>query len=163
VTFAPGGPEQQSQTVVVHAGEVVDATPAPSPAPSSPPEPPGSATASSIPPPPSPPSLVTRRQTERPFSSSLLLVGGGLALASGIVAVPLEAHAWTLRDRYANELPTIPSADRSSFQTARTWAYVTVGGAIGLATITAGLATWYFLGTSTREVVVTPGGVAGRF
>ena len=110
-----------------------------------------------------PPPAVTRRQTEHPLPFSVVLVGGGLTVAAGVVSVPLEAHAWTLRNRYAGEEPTIPSADRSSFQTARTWAYVTVGTAIGLATITAGLATWYFLGTSTREVVVTPGGVAGRF
>jgi hypothetical protein len=77
--------------------------------------------------------------------------------------VPLDEHAWTLRNRYVSGSPGIATSDRQSFDTARTWAYVTVGGAIGLATITAGLAAWYFLGTSSREVVVTPGGVAGRF
>ena len=167
VTFAPGAPEQQSQTVVVHAGEVVDVTPPPAPAPppsptATPPEPPAPPAPSPVAAvPPAPP--VTRRQTEHPFPLSIVLVGGGLTVAAGIVSVPLEAHAWTLRNRYAAEEPVIPGADRSSFETARTWAYVTVGSAIGLATITAGLATWYFLGTSTREVVVTPGGVAGRF
>ncbi len=165
VTFAPGAPEQQSQTVVVHAGESVDVTPAPAP----PPSPTATLPEPSTPAPPStalplaPPPVVTRRQTERPLPFSLVLVGGGLTVAAGVVSVPLEAHAWTLRNRYAGEEPTVPSADRSSFENARTWAYVTVGSAIGLATVTAGLATWYFLGTSTREVVVTPRGVAGRF
>jgi hypothetical protein len=149
---------------VVHAGESVDVTPAPAPPPSpnaTPPEPSTPAPPSTASP-PAPPPVVARRQTERPFPFSLVLVGGGLTVAAGVVSVPLEAHAWTLRNR-ATDQPTIPSADRSSFENARTWAYVTVGSAIGLATVTAALATWYFLGTSTREVVVTPGGVAGRF
>lgn len=165
VTFAPGASEQQSQTVIVHAGELVDVAPTSSPPPATSFEPSPLEPVPSAPlPPPSPPSpVVTRRQSEHPFSLSLVLVAGGLAVASGIVAAPLEAHAWTLRDRSVAELPTIPLADRSAFATARTWAYVTVDTAVGLAAVTAGLATWYLLGASTREVVVTPGGLAGRF
>jgi len=88
----------------------------------------------------------------RPFSPAFIALSGGLAVGATIAAVPLEQHAWSLYDQRSQSL-----------YPARTWAYVTVGGAVGLAAITAGLAAWYFLGTSTREVVVTPAGVVGRF
>jgi hypothetical protein len=58
---------------------------------------------------------------------------------------------------------SIPQGDRQSFENARTWAYATVGAAVGLAVVSAALATWYFLGTSTREVTITPAGLAGSF
>jgi hypothetical protein len=89
------------------------------------------------------------------------VLSGGLALGSAIAAVPLEQHAWSLYNQYDGAGRT--TAASQSFYTARTWAYVTVGGAIGLAAATASIAAWYFLGTSTRDVVVTPAGVAGRF
>ncbi len=38
-----------------------------------------------------------------------------------------------------------------------------IGTTVGLGVVTAALASWYFLGSSEREVFVTPGGVAGRF
>jgi hypothetical protein len=102
------------------------------------------------------------QETEHPFSPAFVVIGGGLTLAAGIAAVPLELHAQTLYNHAAAEHP-IPSSDAQSFYTARTWAYVTVGGAIGMATLTSSLAAWYFLGTSSREIVVTPAGIAGRF
>jgi hypothetical protein len=165
VTFGPGAADQQSESVVVHAGERLDVAPARVPAPTPVPAPPDTpAPTMPVAPVPAPvPPPVTKHETSRPFPAIVPVIGGGLAVAVGIAAVPVDLHAWTLRNRYLGELPTIPSSDRQSFETARTWAYVTVGGAIGLATVTAGLATWYLLGTSTREVVVTPGGVAGRF
>jgi hypothetical protein len=166
VTFAPGTPEAETRTLDVHAGETLEVAPSPpAPAPSASASgsasPPASVTASTAPLPPlTEPTM--RHETERPFSPALLTLTGGLAVAAGVAAIPLEDHAWTLRNRYAAD-GTIVAADRQSFDSARTWAYVTVGGAIGLAAVTAGLAAWYFLGTSTREVVVTPAGVAGRF
>jgi hypothetical protein len=87
---------------------------------------------------------------------------GTLTLVAAIVLVPLEAHAWGLHDQYATENP-IPASDRSSFDGARSLAYGAMGATIGLGVVTAALATWYFVGTSKHEVVVTPGGVAGRF
>ena len=168
VTFAPGAADQQSESVVVHAGERIDVAPTPPPTPPAPsptepspapPVPPGS-TAMVAPP---APAVASRRETDRPFPASVLVVSGGLAIATTAAAVPLDLHAWTLRNRYITELPDIAAADRQSFDTSRTWAYVTVTGAIALASITAGLTAWYWLGTSTREVTVTPGGVAGRF
>jgi len=165
VVFAPGTPDQETKTVTVHAGELLDVAPTPPPPPSSPP-PSTSVTAGvPAPPPPStppPPSPVVRQETQHPFSPAFVAIGGGLALGSALAAIPLEQHAWTLYDQYTGAGRT--TAASQSFYTARTWAYVTVGGALGLATATASLAAWYFLGASTREiVVVTPGGVAGTF
>jgi hypothetical protein len=164
VVFAPGAADQETRTVTVHSGEMLDVAPSPS----SPAPPPSSAnttpsasagpSASFAPPAPSP---AIHEETRRPFSPAFILLSGGLALGSGIAAIPLEQHAWSLYNQYDAAGRT--TAASQSFYTARTWAYVTVGGAIGLAAATASIAAWYFLGTSTREVVVTPAGVAGRF
>jgi hypothetical protein len=93
----------------------------------------------------------------------VVAVGGGLTLAASIVAVPLEIHGWTLYNRYSAPGYVHTGADSQDLDGARTGAYMAVPTAIGLAVATAGLAAWYFLGTQTREVVVTPAGVAGRF
>jgi hypothetical protein len=160
VTFAPGTPDAQEKRVDVHAGDLVDvAAPPPLAAPPAPLATP-SAPAPAAPAPPSPP--VTRTETEHPFSPVLVYVAGGLTLAAGIVSIPLEAHAWSLHDQYAAKNP-IPASDRSSFDDARTLAYGAITATVGLGVVTAALATAYFLGTSQREVIVTPGGVAGRF
>ncbi len=161
VTFTPGTADAQEKTIEVHAGELVDVA-APPPAASAPP--PASAPApiaapAQAPPPPPP---VTRTETEHPFSPVLVYVAGGLTVAAGIASIPLENHAWSLHDQYSAESP-IPASARSSFDGARTLAYGAIGATIGLGVITAALATWYFVGTSKREVIVTPGGVAGRF
>jgi hypothetical protein len=163
VTYAAGTPEVQQKSVDVRAGDVVDVSPPPPPPP--PPAastPPAPATTPAAPPPASPPPPVTRTETEHPFSPVLVYVAGGLTLAGAIVSVPLESHAWSLHDTYAAEKP-IPATDVSSFDGARGLAYGAVGVTVGLGVLTAALATWYFLGTSQHEVVVTPGGVAGRF
>ncbi|HEX3345217.1 MAG TPA: hypothetical protein VHS09_11625, partial [Polyangiaceae bacterium] len=110
---------------------------------------------------PAPPPPLARQETRHPFSPAWIVAGGSLALASAIAAVPLDQHAWTLYDRYGGSGRT--TAESQSFYDARTWAYVTVGGAIGLAAATGALAAWYFFGASTRDVLVTPAGVTGRF
>ncbi|HEY3820035.1 MAG TPA: hypothetical protein VGL81_22875 [Polyangiaceae bacterium] len=161
VVFAPETANQETKTVTVHAGELLDV--APSPPPTAPPPaapttaPP--ATSSPLAPPPSPPPAV-RQETRHPFSPAIIVLGSGLAAGAAIAAIPLEQHAWSLYNQDAAGRTTAAS---QSFYTARTWAYVTVGGAIGLAAVTASVAAWYFLGASTREIVVTPVGVAGRF
>ncbi len=162
VTFAPGTPDAQEKSVDVRAGDQVDVTPPPPPATPAAPLPPPSPSAppATVPAPPSPP--VTRLETEHPFSPVFVYAAGTLTLAAAIVLVPLEAHAWGLHDTYAVENP-IPASDRSNFDTARSLAYGAIGATVGLGVITAALATWYFVGTSKREVVVTPGGIAGRF
>ncbi|HEY8086640.1 MAG TPA: hypothetical protein VIF09_02315, partial [Polyangiaceae bacterium] len=158
-TFAPGSGEQETRTLSVQAGEIVDVAPTTAVTPAAPAPP-----TLAPPPPPSPLSAspVTRRQTDHPFSPALVIAAGAITLGAGIAAIPLHQHAASLHDQYAPD-PARTASDAQAFYDARTLAYVTTGTAIGLAAVTAGLAAWYFLGTSTREVVVTPGGIAGRF
>jgi hypothetical protein len=167
VTFAPGTPGAETRRLEVHAGELLEVSPSPEPTP--PPAPtPGSNSATSVAPPvaPSPPLASgggpVQRETVRPFPSALVYVAGGLTILAGVASVPLEASAWSLRNRAAGESPISPG-DSSSFYTARSGAYGMIGTTAGLAVVTAGLAAWYFGGTSERTVMVTPGGVAGRF
>jgi hypothetical protein len=171
ITFAPGTPDAQAKHVTVRAGETVEVQPAappPSPLSSAPSIPAASKPYGALPggsPPLVAPGLV-RRETEHPFSPALFAVSGTLALAAGIAAVPLEENAWALNTRLNNAFRanmTISPADRQSFSDARAWAYGAVGAAIGLGVLTAGLATWYFFGTSQREMVITPTAVSGRF
>ncbi|HEY1697738.1 MAG TPA: hypothetical protein VGG39_36510 [Polyangiaceae bacterium] len=162
VTFAPGTPQQETKSVTVHAGEKVDVTPSP-PAPPPPTTAPPSLAATVAPAPPSPePPPVTRREARHPFSPVVLGTSGLLAIGAGVAAIPLRASAESLRGQYANDASRT-SGNVQSFYDARTWSYVSIGATLGLAAVTAGLATWYFLGTSSREVVITPGGIAGRF
>jgi hypothetical protein len=164
VTFAPGTPDAQEKSIEVHAGEQVDvAPPPPPPAAAPPPSAPSPAALTAPAPAPAPPSPpVTRIETEHPFSPVFVYVAGGLTLVAGIVSVPLESNAWSLYNQYSPE-KTIATSDRSSFDNARSLAYGAIGATIGLGVVTAVLATWYFAGTAQHEVVVTPGGVAGRF
>jgi hypothetical protein len=167
VTFAAGTPDAETKRVHVGPGEIVEVTPTPPPPPPPPPEP-----IIVRMPSPAPPPLVTRHQTRHPFPWPLIAVSGGAALATGIVAVPLYNNTGALYDRLAGEA-TIAQSDRDNYNRARTTAYSVAGGAIGLAALTAGLAAWYFLGTSEREVTLSPAlapvpggvslGAAGRF
>jgi hypothetical protein len=169
VTFGPGGPAPESRSIEVHAGELVQVAPS-----SWPPATAGAPTALAPSPPPEP---SARRQVtqgpaaappsstvspEPPFPSAVLFVAGGLTLAAGIAAVPLEVNAWSVRNRDTSEA-SVSTSDQASFYSARTWAYGAIGVAAGLAVVTAGLTTWYFVGRSGREVAITPGGLVGRF
>jgi hypothetical protein len=168
VTFGAGTPQMETRSVHVDAGEVVEVAPKPA----TPPPPPGPAPIVPTPAPALTAQLVTRRETRHPFAWPLIAVSGGVAVAMGLAAWPLEDYAWKLRDRYLGESP-VPATDADNYTNARTLAYAAVGGAIGFAAVTAGLAAWYFLGTSDRDVTVTPAagperggaslGVAGRF
>jgi hypothetical protein len=102
-----------------------------------------------------------------PFPPSLIAVSGGVTLAAVVAAVALEVNANNLHDRYVSEQAqspdrTISAADRASFATARTWAYVAVGGATGLAGVTGGLVVWYVLGRTHRETAATNAALAIR-
>jgi hypothetical protein len=101
----------------------------------------------------------------RPFHPALFYVSGGLVLAAAVAAVALEANANTLRNRFIAEhdaTGTIPQQDRDTFDSARTWSYVAVGGAIGCTAITAALVTWYVVGTPRHETPVVAVMGAGR-
>jgi hypothetical protein len=165
VTFAAGTVGSESKTVEVHAGELVEVSPTPVPAPAAAPPPVAAPAPGPQPARAEAPASETgalHRETSHPFPSAWLFVGGGLTLVAGVATIALDAGAWSQRNRDVNESP-IPGSDSASFYTARTWTYGMVGTTVGLAAITAGLATWYLAGTSEREVLVTPGGVAGRF
>jgi hypothetical protein len=152
VTFAAGTPDVEARRVHVGAGEMVEVAPKPPPPPPPPPEP---IIVSVAPPPPAPPPVVTRRETHHPFPWPLMAVSGGVALAAGIAAVPLYNNVGALYDRLSTER-TIAQNDRESYDRSRTSAYSVAGAAIGFAGVTAGLAAWYFLGTSEHEVTIAP-------
>lgn len=162
VTFAPGTPAAESKTVEVHAGEQIEVTPSPPPPT---PAPPLTPAPSNPPPPPvvhpSEPRS-TSHEMVHPFPSALIFVAGGLTVVTGVASIALEASAWSTRNHDVSESP-IPAGDSSSFYTARSWAYGMIGTTVGLGVVTAVLASFYFAGTSEREVFITPGGVAGRF
>ncbi|MGH7272075.1 MAG: hypothetical protein ACREJ3_16720 [Polyangiaceae bacterium] len=110
---------------------------------------------------PTPATTLVPAPVEHPVSPVFIGVSGGLALAWLLAAIPLEAHANTLRAHDVNEMNqspshSIPSADRDSFTSARTWAYAMLGGAVGLGAVTAALSTWYVLGASPRRGSVIP-------
>ena len=153
ITFAAGTPDFETRRVHVGAGELVEVVPKPPPPP---PEPIIVLSPRPAPPVPAPPAPVTtRRQTRHPFPWPLIAVSGGAALAAGIVAVPLYNSAGALYDRLSAQR-TISPSDRDNYDRSRTSAYSVAGAAIGFAAVTAGLAAWYFLGTSEREVVIAP-------
>jgi hypothetical protein len=167
VMFAAGTPDVETKRVRVRAGEIVEVRPKAPPPPPPPPEP----IVVSLPASPSTP-VVTRRETQHPFPWPLIAVSGGVAVATAIAAASLYAYEGALYSRYSLENPR-PVDHSDNYNGVRTWAYAAVGGAVGFATVTAGLATWYFLGTSEREVLVTPAvnpemggaslGLTGRF
>ncbi len=166
VTFAAGTPDMETKRVHVAAGEMVEVSPRPPPPP---PEP----IIVSVPQPPPPLPTPPRHPTRHPFPWPLVAVSGGAALVTGLVAIPLYGSTGALYDRLSAPGATIAQSDRDNFNRARTATYFVAGSAVGLATLTAGLAAWYFLGTSERDVPIgpalapLPGGVslgaAGRF
>jgi hypothetical protein len=165
VTFAPGTPGAETKTLEVHAGELLEASPSPAlaPPPAPAPAPPAGSPQTSAPAVASPGENGSmHHETVHPFPPALLYISGGLTLIAGVASIPLEASAWSQRNHDLNESP-VPAGDSASFYTARSWAYGMIGTTAGLALVTAGLATWYFAGTSEREIFVAPGGVAGRF
>ncbi len=168
VTFAEGTPDAETRLIEVHAGEIVEVRAKPPPAP--PPPLPAAVIVHVLPPPPAP--VMTQSETFHPFHWQLIAVSGGVALAAAIAAVPLYVYEGDLYARYSGENPR-PAAHSDTYSNVRTLAYTDVGGSIGFAFVTAGLATWYFLGTSEREIKVTPAvgpepggaslGISGRF
>jgi len=139
-----------------------DSAPAPEPAPASAPEPasasaPASAPDPALAPEPAPPPLARPRSIALPV---IISVGGGLALASAVTAIPLEAHAQSLHNQYVlaqtqSATHSISASDRQAFSSARTLAYAAIGGAAGFGGTTAALAAWYLFGPSRREGAMT--------
>jgi hypothetical protein len=163
VTFEPQASKSETRVVQAKAGEVVEVQP-PAP-PEAPPvvAPPPPKSSVSAPPmalaPIAPKGLPESYGRKRPFSPVLLATSIGLAAAVGIAAVVLENRAISLHDQLANAQGspvTISPNDRSRFDEERTWAYTAVGGAVGLGAVTAGLVSWYFVGSSKTGAVIQP-------
>ncbi len=150
VTFAPGSSRAERHEVAVKAGEVIEVVPNPEPAPPPPPPRPNPAGVAAVPP---QPGLSAAASTERPFSPVVLYVATGVTVAS--VALPIYgfAHANAL----LHDARSVQAVDRPStiahnaavddYQSARTFAYVTLAVPIVLAAVTAGLTSWYFAGS----------------
>jgi hypothetical protein len=172
VTFGPGTPEAQSESVDVEAGKVVDLAP---------PEPPQAAaragTAQEGPAargaePLAGPAAQAHPSSPRvpnrsPFSPAAIAITGATAVGATIASVLLEAYTQSLRSRFVAEQaqsPThsIPETDRTSFDASRTWTYATVGLAAACAATTAGLGAWYLLARPDREPAVVPSAAAAR-
>jgi hypothetical protein len=160
VTFAPGTSNAERRTVDVHAGELTAIAPSASVAPA-----PGAPSAVQSPtalepptPTPAPPPS-TATAIVRPFGPPVLYMSGALTVAATVTAIVLEGEAASLHESYSAEQQHqgfIAQSDRNRFATTRTWAYASVGGAVGLGAVTAGLVAWYFLGASRVETPVIP-------
>jgi hypothetical protein len=156
VTFSPGTPSAETQTLQAPAGALVDVAPTPRPpseAISAPGAPLGEERETRT-----APSRPARYETVRPFAPAILIVSGALVVAAAIAAVPLESHAISLREDLsiaAAKNGAIAPSDRQRFDTSRTLAYTAVGSAIGLGAMTTGLVAWYILGASKRETFVS--------
>jgi len=156
VTFSPGTPNAETQTLQAPAGTLVDVAPTP--------RPPSEAISAAGAPlgeereTRTAPSRQARYETVRPFAPAIPIVSGALVIAAAIAAVPLESHAISLREDLsiaAAKSGVIAPSDRQRFDTSRTLAYTALGSAIGLGAMTTGLVAWYILGASKRETFVS--------
>jgi hypothetical protein len=169
VTFELQTSKSETRVVQAKAGELVEVQPPASPA--TPPTttlplplPPPSASAPSGPAPqlafeptPSKPAETYGRQ--RPFSPLVLAVSAGLDVAAVVAAIALESRTFSLREELASTAASsgqISVDDRRRFDQQRSWAYAAIGSAAGLGAVTAGLASWYFLGSSKHAVLIQP-------
>ncbi len=160
VTFGTGKDEQKSE-VDVEEGAIVElAPPPPAPVVEAPPSKPEVR----LPPPRPEPRFETR--TERPFSPVFIYAAGAATVASLVVPLFTYSNAYAIRDDYeaANERRDAhaPSV-ASEYESARSTAYATLALPIALGAATAGLATWWLLGTKETRVVVGAGTISGRF
>jgi hypothetical protein len=164
VTFEPQASKSETRVVQAKAGEIVEVVP-PAP-PEAPPAPEPTPPKSSMPAPPMALEAIAPKspheeayERKRPFSPVLLAASIGLDVAVGIAAVVLESRAISLHDQLENaesSTGTISANDRGRFDEERTWAYTAVGGAVGLGAVTAGLVSWYFVGSSKQAGVIKP-------
>ncbi len=162
VTFEPQASKSETRIVQAKAGELVELQPPPPPenppTPALPSTPPSAAPRLAFEPIPSKPAFDVYEK-RRPFSPLVLAVSGGLDVAAGVAAVVLDSRAFSLRDELTSTSSSsgqISNDDRHRFDEERTWAYAAIGGAAGLGAVTAGLLSWYFLGSSKHAVLMQP-------
>jgi hypothetical protein len=163
IKVAGGEARDQRKEVTVAAGEETSVAPDPIAPPPAPPASTGPA--------PTAPAPRVAYETVRPFPAAVIFVTGGVAALSVVFPVLTYNHAADLRSRYNAQAATSDQqAILSEYPSARTEAYATLAIPITLGLATAGLAAWYFLGTTRRETTTgarpfvapsTSGGVAG--
>lgn len=170
VTLGVESQEPEKREITVNAGEIVEVTPLPSPAPKAPQATPVAAV-------PLPPPIRMEKRIEHPFSPEVLYIAGGITVVS--VLVPVITHASALSYQQSHSISSDRGTEaqnasvRSDYASASTAYYATLAVPITLGAVTAGLTAWYFLGAKQREIPVlvpsvdTRGGaslaVSGRF
>lgn len=172
---SPDAPFAETHSVNAHAGELVDVTRTPPPAPTSDP------VLEAATPPPSPLQRPTERaaapeapvplvrpmaietpvetRVRHPISQPIILASGALTAVAVAVAVPLGIHAFSLHSRFVGEnesAGSISASDRQNFDASRNAYDVALGSAIGLGVVTTALTTWYFAGSSRESIPVEP-------
>jgi hypothetical protein len=94
-----------------------------------------------------------RYEDQHPLSSTTLYVSGGISTLSVLVPVFLYSHALSIRDDYTNSVPgSARDGLAGDYDSARSRAYASVALPAVLFAATAGLVTYYFLGTKRVRV-----------
>ncbi len=162
ITFAPGAADAERRDVTTAAGEELKLEPAP---PKDEPAAPV-ARAAPAPPPAPPPRLV--HEVSRPFSPVVLYAAGAVTAASATACVALYVRALSLKsDHDAASTDSVRASTKADYDALRPTAYASLGIAVGVAALTGALGTWYFAGTTSRDVAVSvavlplPGGALG--
>lgn len=160
VTFGTGA-DATAEEIDIREGAIVElAPPPPRPPPPSAPPPPGRPDGAAS----RPPRFETR--VDRPFSAVFLYAGAGATVVSVVVPLLTYSSALAVRDDYeaANDRGDAHAAAiASEYESARETAYATVAVPIALGLATAGLATWYFMGSKETRVRIGAGSITGRF
>lgn len=163
VTFGAGKDAPRAE-IEVAEGAIVDLSPPPPAPPAAPEEPAQPAAVVAAPAPRAAPRYDTR--TVRPFSPVVLYAGAGATLAAIVVPALGYASALAIKEDYdaANERGDAHAAGvASEYESARGAAYATLAIPIALGVVTAGLATWFFVGTKETRVTIGAGSISGRF
>lgn len=148
VVLGVGSDDAEKSELTVNAGEIVEVTPRPPPEVAAP-------VVAVV---PLQPPIRMEKRIEHPFSPEVLYVAGGITLAS--ILVPVITHASAVSYQQSHSLSSDPGSEmqnasiRSDYTSASTAYYATLAVPITLAALTAGLTTWYFLGTKQREIPV---------
>lgn len=152
VVFDPGTSHATRRTVRVVAGEVEELVPPPGP-PSRESEP-----AAPSPPPPGGPA---RSSVHHPFSATVLWISGGMTLASVVIPVLTYRSAASFQEEQRLSRATDAASREANarlvddYDGRKAAFYGTLAVPIALAAATAGLFTWYLVGTRREERTAT--------
>jgi hypothetical protein len=143
VTFGPGTPAAAVRNVTAQEGTLVDLEP---------PSPPADEARIVVVQP------KTQTETVHPIPAWVVWTGAGVTVLSALIPAGAYLRALDTRDRYnAATDPTTKAREASNYDSQRNGAYVSWVFPIAFGAVTAGLATWYILGTTKREVPIAIG------